>query len=85
MLIAATRQLGAPRITEQLEAGLASLEGGELDIDEENALLTQLGTAVLNTAKRFGKGRFAQVAARYASLSTELPQYIEDAIDWLNE
>lgn len=85
MLIAATRQLGAPRITAQLEAGLASLEGDELDIDEENALLTQLGTAVLNTAKRFGKGRFAQVAARYASLSTELPQYIEDAIDWLNE
>lgn len=83
MLIEATRQLGAPRITEQLEAGLASLRDNNLDEDAERELKENLGTAVLNTAKRFGKGRFAQVAARHASLCAGIPPYIQNAIDWL--
>ncbi|PXW75838.1 putative ATP-dependent endonuclease of OLD family [Ruegeria sp. P4] len=85
MLIEACRQLGAPQITEKLEAGLASLQHGNLGPEIEQQVVEELGTAVLNTAKRFGKGRFAQVAARYAPLCTDFPAYIKDAIDWLKE
>ena len=84
MLIAATETLGAPQITQRLRDGLASLQGGALGADERAALLVDLGGAVLNTAKRFGKARFAQVAARYADQCTELPPYIQAAIDWLD-
>jgi putative ATP-dependent endonuclease of OLD family len=38
---------------------------------------------VLNTAKRFGKARFAQMAAKYADRADALPRYIAEAVDWL--
>lgn len=85
MLIETTRQLGAPHITKQLEKGLEELKVAFLIDDErEDELLRELGDAVLNTAKRFGKARFAQLAARHASRCTALPAYIEQAVDWLN-
>jgi hypothetical protein len=31
----------------------------------------------------FGKGRFAQVAARHVARATELPDYIREAVKWL--
>ncbi|MBO9508300.1 AAA family ATPase [Thalassospira sp. A3_1] len=83
MLIETTRQLGAPKITQELEAGLEAMQKGDLDEDDERALIEHLGTLTLKTAKRFGKGRFAQVAARNASLCTKLPVYIQKATDWL--
>lgn len=85
MLIETARSLGAPNITTKLEAGLAALQADEFEEDEREELLESLGSAVLNTAKRFGKARFAQVAARYASLCTEVPDYIQQAYDWLDE
>ena len=85
MLIETTRSLGAPRITETLEKGLEQLEDGLLTDEQEDELLSELGDTVLRTAKRFGKARFAQVAARHASLSTALPGYIDEALDWLLE
>lgn len=48
-------------------------------------LRVELGGAVLNTAKRFGKARYAQVAARFADRANELPEYIQQAFDWLLE
>jgi len=84
MLIEATRSLGAPNITAQLENGYARLVFEDLNAAEQQALLTELGTLVLNTAKRFGKARFAQVASRHANRCTTIPQYIQDALDWLN-
>lgn len=85
MLIATAKELGAPVITKKLEDGLWTLQNGELGDAEKSALLVDLGTSVLNTAKRFGKARFAQVAARYADECTKLPNYIQSAIDWLRE
>tara|TARA_R110002049_G_scaffold305627_2_gene502811 strand:- start:49885 stop:51693 length:1809 start_codon:yes stop_codon:yes gene_type:complete len=85
MLVETTRQLGAPRIAEKLDEGHASLLIGILDDNAERSLIEDLGTATLSTAKRFGKGRFAQVAARNAHLCTKLPPYIQNAIDWLKE
>ena len=85
MLISATNELGAPVITANLQQGLDSLRSGSLDDAARTALIEELGTSVLNTAKRFGKARFAQVAARYANQCTRLPGYIQDALDWLEE
>jgi putative ATP-dependent endonuclease of OLD family len=71
MLEAAARALGAPRIAAKLAS--ADLIG----IDED------LKNAVLRTAKRFGKGRFAQVTARHVESATDLPGYIAEAVAWL--
>lgn len=71
MLAATADALCAPRIKRRLEAATFD----EID----NALKD----AVLRTAKRFGKGRFAQIAARHAGQATDLPDYIRNAIAWL--
>ena len=85
MLIETVNALGAPQIHQTLTQGLEQLLSGELNGDDEVQLRVSLAGAVLNTAKRFGKARFAQVAARYAGTVTELPAYIQDAYEWLSE
>ena len=75
MLAAAAADLGAPRIQQCLE--IQQLMGGP--VPEE------LKDKVLRTAKRFGKARFAQVAARHIEKAGALPAYITDAIAWLRE
>ena len=85
MIIPAARDIGAPRIALELEEGLEELESGELLDDDAHDLIEELGDKVLNTAKRFGKARFAQTMARHAHRCTDVPQYIADAIDWLSE
>jgi putative ATP-dependent endonuclease of OLD family len=42
-----------------------------------------LRAAVLNTAKRFGKARFAQIAGRHVDQATQIPKYLADAAAWL--
>lgn len=85
MLIETVRALGAPQILAQLENGLVDLQWGGMGMAEEIALRVELGRLTLNTAKRFGKARFAQVAARYAHLAADLPPYIDEAYQWLTE
>jgi putative ATP-dependent endonuclease of OLD family len=75
----AATESGAPQIAESLREALEHINAGG-DVDLEN-----LKTKVLNTAKRFGKARFAQIASKYVSVATELPPYIRDAITWLIE
>lgn len=84
MLIETTRSLGASQITTQLESGLQQLNDGGLTAEQQTALLRGLGTLVLNTAKRFGKARFAQIASRHANLCTGIPRYIQSGLDWLS-
>ena len=84
MFIETCRTLGATRITAQLEAAKEELDAF-IESEREAELLEECKVKVLNTAKRFGKARFAQVAARFANECTELPSYINDAIDWLRE
>lgn len=71
MLSKAAAAIGAPRIARRLE--IAELVG----IDEA------LRKSVLNTAKRFGKARFAQLAAENIPAQATLPRYVKDAVDWL--
>jgi putative ATP-dependent endonuclease of OLD family len=75
MLEKAAADLGAPRISGAL--GTAAMLGGEPD--------DELKDKVLRTAKRFGKGRFAQVTARHVADAGTLPDYIRDAVNWLME
>lgn len=77
MLESACADLGAPRLAQSL--GDARTRNPN-DVDWEN-----LRERTLRTAKRFGKGRFAQVAAAHASTVTELPGYISNAVGWLRE
>lgn len=72
MLAKACKEIGAPRIASRLE--LADTFG---DFDE------RFKNNVLNTAKRFGKARFAQLAARHTDEAKELPDYIKEAVQWL--
>lgn len=75
MLIAATSDLGAPKIKKQLE--IANLLGGEVR--------GEIKDKVLRTAIRFGKARFAQTTARHVNKASFIPKYIEDAVKWLLE
>ncbi len=85
MFANAADDIGAPRIAQQLRHGRIALESGELEDEERKALLRELRDKVLNTAKRFGKARFAQIAARYVESATYVPKYISDAAAWLLE
>ena len=48
---------------------------GNQTVEQKAVTLIGLKDAVLSTAKRFGKARFAQVAARNVKASCELPAY----------
>jgi putative ATP-dependent endonuclease of the OLD family len=65
--------IGAPRIAASLRAAAEDWEGPGDGLKD----------AVLRTAERFGKGRFAQIAARYVGMAEEMPNYIYLAIGWL--
>lgn len=71
MLEKAARKVGAPRIAKKLE--MADIFG----VDEA------LKKSVLNTAKRFGKARFAQLAAENIPENAAIPDYVRKAVEWL--
>lgn len=83
MFIEAAKALKAPTITSQLEKGLSFLVDKTNTPEQKEVKLEEMKVKVLNTAKRFGKARFAQVAARYVDRCTVIPRYIDDAINWL--
>lgn len=74
---AACHEIGAPNIAAKL--------GRNRDLVARDEAWDGAGcqTSVLNTAKRFGKARFAQVASKHVQLATGTPKYIADAIRWL--
>jgi putative ATP-dependent endonuclease of OLD family len=73
MLMKTAADLGATRVKNALE--LQALLGGPIP--------PELKDKVLRTAKRAGKARFAQVAARHAAEASALPAYIREAVEWL--
>lgn len=83
VLATAAEECGAPRSAAKLRRGYQALGNDDLDEDARRQLLSDLRTTVLNTAKRFGKARFAQVASKHAHLAEEIPSYIRDAVNWL--
>lgn len=84
MFAAAAEDIGAPIIARKLRVWAEQLEQ-DLDRDGRKVVLSEARKSVLNTAKRFGKSRFAQVASRYVETASQLPEYIGEALDWLIE
>ena len=85
MFARASEDIGAPTIAKQLRKGAEVLADDDLEHAEKNEILMSLRNRVLNTAKRFGKARFAQMAARHGAQATKIPKYLADALDWLTE
>lgn len=75
--------VGAKIIAKRLREGLAKIEKEKLTGAKREEVLNPLRDAVLNTAKRFGKARFAQIAVRHVGQATIMPKYIYDAAAWL--
>jgi len=73
----AAKELGATTVSTQLNDFYD--RGKKLTKGEQ----TQARNKVLNTAKRFGKARFAQIASKYAVHAEVLPGYIREAIEWI--
>jgi putative ATP-dependent endonuclease of OLD family len=84
MFARAAEEIGAPIVAGRLREGLHTIQDG-LEEREEKQLLSSLRKTVLNTAKRFGKARFAQVVARHVACAEALPKYLRDAVGWLLE
>jgi putative ATP-dependent endonuclease of OLD family len=85
MFARAADDVGAKTVAKKLRDGLAKIKGEALTGDNEQAVLNPLRNSVLTTAKRFGKARFAQIAARHADQATVMPKYIYDAVMWLSD
>ncbi|MEZ5934432.1 MAG: AAA family ATPase [Alphaproteobacteria bacterium] len=83
MLSEAAGELGAPVISKKLKGGHDHLQAFESGTPEYIAVQNKLGASTLNTAKRFGKARFAQVASRKIGHAEFLPKYIDEAVTWL--
>lgn len=73
----AAKELGATTLSAQLHDFYNRRI--ELTDDEKK----QARSKVLNTANRFGKARFAQIASKYAVHAEVLPSYIKKAIEWI--
>jgi len=82
MLAGAAEDIGAPIIAGRLRLGATALANAQTE-EERKAVLDPLRAAVLNTAKRFGKARFAQLAARHVGKAKAVPKYVVDAATWL--
>ena len=85
MFARAADDVGAPRVASHLRKGANDLADDTLDEGQRETILAPLRTMVLNTAKRFGKARFAQIAARHVDQARTMPKYLVDAAKWLAE
>lgn len=85
MVAAAAQSLGAASVATQLRRWARAWATCELGSEEAKVIAENCRVKVLNTAKRYGKARFAQVAARHISSAQMLPSYIREAVDWLAE
>ena len=82
MFARAADDVGATTVAQRLRDGTLALAEAH-DGHARKAILNPLRKAVLNTAKRFGKARFAQIATRHVEAAEAIPKYIVDAVNWL--
>ena len=85
MFACAADDVEAPTVAKKLRTGLKALKNANLSPSERKDILDPLRDSVLSTAKRFGKARFAQIAARHVDKISGIPKYINDAVKWLTE
>ncbi len=84
MFVEAVRECEFPENLKTLEQGIKDLETVAGD-DATNEILGRMRLKVLNSAKSYGKARFAQTSSKYSHLATEIPSYIKSAVEWLLE
>ena len=84
MFAKAAEEVGAPIVAKRLRNGLQAINDGNRRGGRKELFRT-LRISVLKTAKRFGKARFAQVAARHVEYAEVIPKYLGDAVTWLLE
>lgn len=84
MFARAADDVGAKTVAKKIRDGLAKIKQEKLTGDKEQAVLNPLRDCILNTAKRLGKARFSQIAARHIDQATVMPKYIYDAAMWLS-
>lgn len=84
MFLAAVRECKYKRSIEAFKGGISDLLF-ETDQDVIDGVLCPLRERTLKCAERCGKSRFAQIASKYASKATALPNYIRVAIEWIME
>ncbi|CAB3919329.1 hypothetical protein LMG1864_05269 [Achromobacter ruhlandii] len=81
----AAKSLGAVSVARQLRSWRKEWVLLDPGSDEAKKIAEKCRHKVLSTAKRYGKARFAQVAARHIASATSIPSYIQRAVDWLSE
>lgn len=81
MFCAALNECNYPDAVQVFNNGIAKLEEG----GDEEKTLAPMREKILNSAKRCGKSRFAQIASKYANQATALPSYIRQAVEWIME
>jgi putative ATP-dependent endonuclease of OLD family len=75
-------ECGALKLTKAIKKAITELKSKQV-AKVENETLNEVASLVLNTAKRIGKARFAQIASKYVEFAEEIPRYIFDAVNWL--
>lgn len=85
MFAKAAEEVGAPVVAKRLRDGLQAINEPDTNEEKNKDILETLRKSVLNTAKRFGKARFAQVAARHVECAETIPKYLGNAVKWLLE
>jgi putative ATP-dependent endonuclease of OLD family len=78
-LEAAVAEIGVPGTVARITRARARIAAGQA------VNLNQTKESVLRAAKRFGKARFAQVVSKHIANATDMPNYIESALNWLLE
>jgi putative ATP-dependent endonuclease of OLD family len=77
MLEKAVREIGSPGSADYLR------DLSVMPAPRQTAGMRVAKDKVLRVAKRFGKGRFAQLVSKYTDDAVELPDYIREAVEWL--
>jgi putative ATP-dependent endonuclease of the OLD family len=83
MFSAACAEVGAPRVSAMLKKLETDIGAATTLTPEQTERLQRAKKYVLNTSKRFQKGRFAQIVSKHAHLAKSLPNYIKQAVAWV--
>lgn len=83
MFSAACAEVGAPRVSKILKKLETDIGAATTLTAQQQTKLDRAKKYVLNTSKRFQKGRFAQVVSKHAALAKSLPEYIQQAVVWV--
>jgi putative ATP-dependent endonuclease of the OLD family len=83
MFSAACAEIGAPRIAKFLKKLETDIGDATVLTVDQAARLVRAKKYVLNTSKRYQKGRFAQIVSKHASLAKSLPEYLKHAVQWV--